>query len=490
MDICAICFKYNQKYRNNVKVRRQKDPDRVHNNIIYGTSDDTECDSDKDSDDSDDSIAMNHFYCKPCDDEDDSNNKKDDDDHGFDSDIDGEEEFLAVARHIEEAKSMRDYVTYHTQLAKQCTIQDVEDRDMHIQIVADFCQNLEMLSFRSVHPGETYYLTPMTVPTLGIVDCNSKDNMLYAYIYSEAEGNKGGNIVASLIMMHLRERGLLDDKKKRLKLSVVMDNCGGQNKNGHVLRLAPYLLEKNYFYIVEFQFLVAGHTKNEADKRFNNLKQGYRHKNIYTMDQLVKTCNESPYVNARQVYWDDFYDYNKFFESIYKKLHAVKKYQIFSSMGLKTLVPPGERAQDGIGMVQFKTSDLEDAEVIEQNIIKTNIGTTERQSLLNAGPEKMYTQRPGLSEIKQVELFTKWRHLLDDESKDITCPEPSKEASMRVKEAKIERKKLKEDVKKKKAERDKNEMTAKKKPTKKRTTKKSNVAKNVPSDSSSDSDSN
>ena len=159
-------------------------------------------------------------------------------------------------------------------------------------------------------------------------------------------------------------------------------------------------------------------------------------------------------------------------------------------MGLKTLVPPGEQAQDGIGMVQFKTSDLDDAEVIEQNIIKTNIGTTERQSLLNAGPEKMYTQRPGLSEIKQVELFTKWRNLLDDESKDITCPEPSKEASMRVKEAKIERKKLKEDVKKKKAERDKNEMTAKKKPTKKRTTKKSNVAKNVPSDSSSDSDSN
>ena len=441
------------------------------------------------NDDSDDNIAMNHFYCKPCDDDGDSNNKDDDDEHGFDSDSDGEKEFLAVAKHIQEAKSMRDYVSYHTQQAKRCTIQEVEDSDMHIQIVVDFCQNLEMPSFRSVQPGKTYYLTPMTVPTLGIVDCNRKDNMLYAYIYSEAEGNKGGNVVASMIMMHLRERGLLDDKKKRFQLSIVMDNCGGQNKNNHVLRLAPYLIEKGYFYIVEFQFLVAGHTKNEADKRFNNLKQGYRHKNIYTMDQLVKTCNESPYVKAKQVYWDDFFDYKKFFESIYKKLHAVNKYQIFSSMEV-TRHLPGQLAHDGIGTVQFKTSDLDDAEVIEQNIIKTNIGTTERQSLLNAGPEKMYTQRPGLSEIKQVELFTKWRHLLDDESKDITCPEPSKEASKRVKEAKIDRKKLKEDVKKKKAERDKNEMTAKKKPTKKRTTKKSNVAKNVPSDSSSDSDSN
>ena len=112
-----------------------------------------------------------------------------------------------------------------------------------------------------------------------------------------------------------------------------------------MLRLAPYLIEKGYFYIVEFQFLVAGHTKNEADKRFNNLKQGYRHKNIYTMDQLVKICNESPYVKARQVYWDDFFDYKKFFESIYKKLHAVNKYQIFSSMEV-TRHLPGQLAHD------------------------------------------------------------------------------------------------------------------------------------------------
>ena len=33
--------------------------------------------------------------------------------------------------------------------------------------------------------GEIYYLCPITVPAFGIVDYNSDDNKLYAYVYQE-----------------------------------------------------------------------------------------------------------------------------------------------------------------------------------------------------------------------------------------------------------------------------------------------------------------
>ena len=71
---------------------------------------------------------------------------------------------------------------------------------------------MEMPFFGKDQPGETYYFTPKTINLLGIVDCNQEKEVLHAYAYSEEEGSKGGNNVASLIMKHLVDRGLLDGK--------------------------------------------------------------------------------------------------------------------------------------------------------------------------------------------------------------------------------------------------------------------------------------
>jgi len=43
---------------------------------------------------------------------------------------------------------------------------------------------------------------------------------------------------------------------------------------------------------------------------------------------------------------------------------------------------------------------------------------------------------PGMADIKQVELYTKWRSLLKPENKDITCPKPPEEVLKRVRQAK------------------------------------------------------
>ena len=58
-------------------------------------------------------------------------------------------------------------------------------------------------------------------------------------------------------------------------LSVFCDNCGGQNKNNTVLRMAVFLVEMGYFKEVEVVFLIVRHTKNACDRLFNMLKCVY-----------------------------------------------------------------------------------------------------------------------------------------------------------------------------------------------------------------------
>jgi hypothetical protein len=118
---------------------------------------------------------------------------------------------------------------------------------------------MEMPCFGKDQPAEMYYYMPKTINLFGIVDCNPVKEVLHTCGYGEEHGGKGGNNVASLLMKHLKDCGLLNGTK-RDSLNVMMEN-----KNNYVLRLAPYLVKKGYFKEVTFIFLVIGHTKNVTD---------------------------------------------------------------------------------------------------------------------------------------------------------------------------------------------------------------------------------
>ena len=100
--------------------------------------------------------------------------------------------------------------------AKTSTSDNVVDEEMVIPIVMDYCQNMEMPFFGKDQPDKTYYYKPKTINLLlGIIDCNQEKELLYAYAYSEEEGGKGGNNVASLIMKHLQDREFFGGKKRK-----------------------------------------------------------------------------------------------------------------------------------------------------------------------------------------------------------------------------------------------------------------------------------
>jgi hypothetical protein len=80
------------------------------------------------------------------------------------------------------------------------------------------------------------------------------------HAFKEGDGVKGGINVASMMMKSLKQLGLLQvngegNPVPGNELNIVMDNCGGQNKNNHVSLLAPCLIEMGYFMRVNMLFL-------------------------------------------------------------------------------------------------------------------------------------------------------------------------------------------------------------------------------------------
>ena len=116
------------------------------------------------------------------------------------------------------------------------------------------------------------------------------------------------------------------------RLTIVMDNCGGQNKNRMVLQLALYLVEQKYFSTVEFIFYIRGHTKNVCDRLFNLLKIRYHKSNIYTMDMLVDVLNSTDDVTFIHASDSFFYDYDSMLNEFYKNFPSgtIQKNHYFS----------------------------------------------------------------------------------------------------------------------------------------------------------------
>jgi hypothetical protein len=133
----------------------------------------------------------------------------------------------------------------------------------------------------------------MNAYVFGVVD--AAVDCLAAYIYTEDIVRKGGNNVASLLMLHLQSHitAATTMSEPFKELNLVFDNCGGQNKNKHVLRLLHFLVKTQVATTARAIFLVRGHTKNDCDRLFNTImKKQYRKSNCFIPQDLIDCmCN-------------------------------------------------------------------------------------------------------------------------------------------------------------------------------------------------------
>ena len=231
-----------------------------------------------------------------------------------------EELLFKMRDHSKQWQTQREYVKMRRDQGKEDFFNKVLWPLRRDILVADYAQNLDLPHFGGEQPGDTYYYSPLTINVFGVVDYSVE--VMDAYIYTEAEGKKGGNNVVSLLQNSLKKKGVFRDAEEMgpgEHLTLVFDNCGGQNKNHMVIRYAMYLVEKKIYKCVELVFLVCGHTKNVCDRMFKELKQKFHHKNVYTMGQLMDVLNYSPKVNAVRAPSEMHFDWGTYFDKLYKR---------------------------------------------------------------------------------------------------------------------------------------------------------------------------
>ncbi|ETO75436.1 hypothetical protein F444_08947 [Phytophthora nicotianae P1976] len=120
------------------------------------------------------------------------------------------------------------------------------------------------------------------------------------------------------------------DKKH---LVVYADNCTGQNKNNHVIKLFLALVHMGVLERVDYKFFVKGHTKNSCDRGFGHIRKHVSRQDCWTMDHIISAVNNSAisYTTVHISHGNAFFkSYKPVVTELYKNLTGVQQYQVFS----------------------------------------------------------------------------------------------------------------------------------------------------------------
>ena len=242
---------------------------------------------------------------------------------GANNNVETQEKLIEAANfHVMQAQKMRALAQLRAKQAAEDHKSNTPHNKRQYTLVGDYAQNLGVPHFGKEQPGDVYYFSELAIYLFGMVDTALDPNVLDAYAYTEGVGSKGGNNVASLIMHNLKKKGWLKDDETGYRLTLIFDNCAGQNKNNSVLRLANFLVELEYFEEVEIMFYVRGHTKNACDRLFNQLKLQFHPSNVMTFRHAIAKLWEAKNVNVVAVTERMFHDWNELLDTFYTKIKS------------------------------------------------------------------------------------------------------------------------------------------------------------------------
>ena len=131
--------------------------------------------------------------------------------------------------------------------------------------------------------------------------CEPARDFMHTFIWEEGTGDRGADNIITCVYMWLVAKGIVPanaeelatwDKPKLKHLVIGADNCTGQNKNKAMIKFCMWLHESGYIDKVTLLFLIKGHTKNDCDRKFNELKMKQNNKNIWDAKSLDAALSE------------------------------------------------------------------------------------------------------------------------------------------------------------------------------------------------------
>ena len=168
------------------------------------------------------------------------------------------------------------------------------------------------------------------------------------------------------------------------------------------------------------------------------MKRSFHKKNLYTYKQLLAALGEHKQVHIYDCEKTVFMDWNGYLNIFYKGM--------VTGTVLVNHVFCVEKNYPTVLKICQNTnaSDAENPE--DRDFCKYNDKDRKTVMKQKQGTITMLTP-PGLRDIKQVELYKKWRKFMpDDETANLVCPKPPDDVLMRVSKEKSNKRKAKAEI--------------------------------------------
>ena len=75
------------------------------------------------------------------------------------------------------------------------------------------------------------------------------------------------------------------------KITILVDNCGGQNKSNVMIRFLNIIKEGIFFGTATLYLYIKGHINNDCNRAFNRLRVLYHKKNDLTFEKCCEILN-------------------------------------------------------------------------------------------------------------------------------------------------------------------------------------------------------
>ena len=189
-------------------------------------------------------------------------------------------------RHQRQAKLVQELLTSQRDL-------NAEEQEHPTKVIAMDLQ--QTLPCPRITSSVAYYLRKLWVYNFCIFDVTKGHASMF--VWDEVTGGRGSDEVASCLMkwLHLRQQ----EGENFDILRIFCDNCGGQNKNIHVILAALRIIHQKRLLRIEFVYMVSGHSYMPCDRAFGNIEKKIRvAEDIHTTQHyvdLIRTAVNPPF---------------------------------------------------------------------------------------------------------------------------------------------------------------------------------------------------
>ena len=252
--------------------------------------------------------------------------------------------------------------------------------------------------------GPIYFKVPRRCHLFGVN--NEGLNRQTNYLIDEAvDCGKGSNSVISYLHHFLQNHGL---GEKNVLFQA--DNAQGQNKNNYVMQYLCWRLLRGLHSNIDFNFLLAGHTKFSPDRCFGCFKKTYSQRFVSSLFDIAESMVMSSTVGTN-IYelaglpdgtiYVPVYNWQEYFDKSFNKIPDISKYHHFRFLATDP---------DYVFVKEFVNSEEKKIKLLK----------FANNNMINGFPKAI--EPKGLSDERKYYLYSEIRPFCKSGTEDLVAP--------------------------------------------------------------------